>query len=457
MRSPFGKSMGSLLGLPEPARLQRPLGGYLAEPLKDQIVMVGCGAQSPLSTPVLRALQTCGARVAIDTRHAGLPTLKAAAHDAMVDLTGLGSAEQPQALIYDASGMRDVDDLQDLYAWAHPVVGKLARNAHVLLLTAPATADDGAKVAAVREGLTGFMRSLGKELGRRGTNVNLLRVAGKGAGLEGALRYFLTPHASFVSGQALDVGDPVTPVLDQPVVSLVDKVAVVTGAARGIGAAIAEALAREGARVFGVDRPQEEEQLNATMTRFGGQPLLVDVTAVDAAEQILEATGAVDAFVHNAGMTRDRTLKNMTPAQWDAVLELNLAAIMRIDERLLKGGLALGGRTVCIASINGIAGAAGQTNYATTKAGLIAYVAAQASVLAREGRAINAVAPGFIETQMTAQMPMMVREFGRRLNSFAQGGLPADVAEAVAFLASPYASGINGRTLRVCGQNLVGA
>jgi 3-oxoacyl-[acyl-carrier protein] reductase len=185
------------------------------------------------------------------------------------------------------------------------------------------------------------------------------------------------------------------------------------------------------------------------------------VTAPDAAQriasQIAPRFSGLDIVVHNAGVTRDKMLRNMPPHFWDMVLDINLGAILRINEGLLRQGLNAGARMVCISSIGGIAGNAGQTNYGSTKAGVIGYADAMAGTLARLGGAINAVAPGFIETQMTAQMPMGPREVGRRLNSLSQGGLPQDIAEAVAFLASPAASGINGATLRVCGQNFVGA
>ncbi len=161
--------------------------------------------------------------------------------------------------------------------------------------------------------------------------------------------------------------------------------------------------------------------------------------------------------VHNAGVTRDKMLRNMSPQFWDMVLNINLGAILRINEGLLAEGLNEGARIVCISSIGGIGGNAGQTNYASTKAGVIGYVDAMAPTLSDRGGAINAVAPGFIETQMTAAMPLAPREVGRRINSLSQGGMPQDIAEAVAFLASPAAGGVNGRTLRVCGQNWFGA
>src|SRR5205823_1037714 len=116
-----------------------------------------------------------------------------------------------------------------------------------------------------------------------------------------------------------------------------------------------------------------------------------------------------------------------------------------------------GGRIVCVSSISGIAGNAGQTNYSTSKAGVIGSVQTFAPLVAQRGVTINAVAPGFIETQMTAAMPIATREAGRRMNSMSQGGLPVDVAETVAWFASPGSGGVTGQVVRVCGQSLLGA
>jgi 3-oxoacyl-[acyl-carrier protein] reductase len=166
----------------------------------------------------------------------------------------------------------------------------------------------------------------------------------------------------------------------------------------------------------------------------------------------------VDVVVHNAGITRDRTLARMSAEEWDLVLDVNLSAQERMNDALLDGGaLREHGRIVCVSSISGIAGNAGQTNYATSKAGVIGMVGALAPVLAGHGGTINAVAPGFIETQMTARVPLALREAGRRMNSMSQGGLPVDVAEAIAWLADPSSSGLNGNVVRVCGQSLLGA
>jgi 3-oxoacyl-[acyl-carrier protein] reductase len=287
-------------------------------------------------------------------------------------------------------------------------------------------------------------------------------------GIEGALRFFLSPHSAFVTGQVLPVvgapkGVKITEFSEKP---LTGKLAVVTGAARGIGAAIAEVLAREGATVIGVDRPADESTLGATMSSIGGIACPLDITDADAGNKLAAVAagavankgGKIDIIVHNAGITRDKMMRNMAAHLWDMVLDVNLGAIVRCNDQLLAGdAFGANARIVCISSIGGIAGNAGQTNYAATKSAVIGYVDAMAKQLEGKGISINAIAPGFIETQMTAAIPVVTREVARRLSSLSQGGLPVDIAEAVTFMASPLAAGVNGATLRVCGQNLVGA
>jgi 3-oxoacyl-[acyl-carrier protein] reductase len=234
---------------------------------------------------------------------------------------------------------------------------------------------------------------------------------------------------------------------------LAGKVAVVTGASRGIGAAIAEVLARDGARVVCADVPAQGEDLAAVANSVGGTALQVDVTS-ERAPETLAGRGA-DIVIHNAGITRDRTLARMSEDEWDSVLAVNLESIERINDALLEAGDVR--RIVCVSSVSGIAGNRGQANYATSKAGVIGVVDALAPALAKRQGTINAVAPGFIETRMTAAMPLATREAGRRMNSLAQGGLPVDVAETIAWLASPGSAGVNGNVVRVCGQSLIGA
>ncbi|HVK65436.1 MAG TPA: SDR family oxidoreductase, partial [Polyangium sp.] len=152
----------------------------------------------------------------------------------------------------------------------------------------------------------------------------------------------------------------------------------------------------------------------------------------------------------------DKTIGRMSEKQWDEVLAVNLGAVVRTHEAL-EPLLREGGRVVCLSSIAGIAGNVGQSAYAASKAGILGLVAGLAPILAERGITVNAVAPGFIETRLTAAIPVAVREAGRRLAALGQGGLPEDVAEVITFLASPGAAGITGRTVRVCGGALIGA
>jgi 3-oxoacyl-[acyl-carrier protein] reductase len=240
------------------------------------------------------------------------------------------------------------------------------------------------------------------------------------------------------------------------------KIALVTGAARGIGEAIAEVLARDGAHVVGVDIPAQASELEAVTGPLGGSSLTVDITDSQAPAQIashlLDAHDGVDIVVHNAGVTRDKRLAGMREELWDMVLGINLIAPQRIDRELFdRKAVRHNGRVVCVSSISGIAGNAGQTNYSTSKAGVIGIVQTFAPVMAGEGVTLNAVAPGFIETQMTAAMPIPLREAGRRMNSMSQGGLPVDVAETIAWFANPASAGVTGNVVRVCGQSMIGA
>jgi len=190
--------------------------------------------------------------------------------------------------------------------------------------------------------------------------------------------------------------------------------------------------------------------------------LALDITAVNAPETIVsfcqQQGPSLHGIVHNAGITRDKTLSRMTSVQWDLLMQVNLGSAQRINEALLATELLdNGGKIVGVASISGIAGNPGQTNYGFSKSAVIGMVDSLAKPCAKRGITVNAVAPGFIETQMTAAIPFMTRQMGRRLSSLGQGGLPVDVAEVIGFFVSPQAAGINGNTLRVCGQSLLGA
>ena len=234
-----------------------------------------------------------------------------------------------------------------------------------------------------------------------------------------------------------------------------------TGAARGIGEAIARTLARDGATVLGLDIPPAEGDLKRVMAEIGGEVLLGDISSKEAPAMIsakLKEMGGGDIIVHNAGVTRDKTLANMPEHWWSMTIAINLSAEEHINNQLFADGtINNGGSIICVSSMNGIAGQVGQTNYAASKAGVIAYVQYMADELAKKNITINAVAPGFIETQMTDAIPFMTREVGRRLNSLSQGGKPVDVAETIAFFGNPASSGVTGNVVRICGQSLVGA
>jgi 3-oxoacyl-[acyl-carrier protein] reductase len=280
--------------------------------------------------------------------------------------------------------------------------------------------------------------------------------------VESTLRFLLSGRSAYVDGQVIRVGAAVPAAPDDWERPLAGKAALVTGAARGIGAAIAEVLAREGADVICLDVPAMGAELAETANRLRGTAYQLDITAEHApaalTEHVRERHGGVDVVVHNAGITRDKTLGRMSEDQWDAVLAVNLISQERLTAALLDAELLrLRGRIVCVASIGGIAGNRGQANYGASKAGVIGLVEALAPQLAKQQASINAVAPGFIETRMTAAMPVGTREAGRRMNSLSQGGLPVDVAETVAWLASPGSGGVNGTVVRVCGQSLIGA
>ncbi|MDT7843771.1 3-oxoacyl-ACP reductase [Streptomyces justiciae] len=366
-------------------------------------------------------------------------------------------AAPPAAVVLDATHVRDVEGLADVHAALHPVVRSVAASGRIVVLGAPPDPADHHQAAA-QQALEGFTRSLGKEIGR-GRTVNLVRLTDRAAA-ESTLRFLLSPKSAYVSGQVIEVAEDAGPDDVDWERPLAGRTALVTGAARGIGAAVAETLARDGARVVVLDVPQAEADARRLAERLGGEALALDITAADAGEQIAAALpDGLDVLVHNAGITRDRRLVNMPAERWSSVLEVNLASVLRTTDALLSSGtLGPGGRIVATASIAGLAGNAGQTNYGAGKAGVVGLVRSLAPrALAEHGVTVNAVAPGFIETKMTAAVPLLIREAGRRMNSLAQGGLPVDVAETTAWLAHPASGAVNGQVVRVCGQSLLGA
>lgn len=463
--SDLGKQVVRLLGLSAPATLRR---HDPDAPLAPAPVLVAGTAGGRLRGRVVEVLAAEGVEVHDLGEPAAADDLAPVLDEVLPGQVVPGEALQPgraHAIVLDATGLTSASEAGVLRAVLGPVVRRLGPSSRVVLLGAPVDASDDPRTAAVQQGLEAFTKSLAKEL-RDGGTAQLVRVAEGGEdGLPGVLRFLLSGRSAYVSGQVLTVA----PAADGAAAVPGDtrrphdgRVALVTGASRGIGEAIAEVLARDGAHVVCLDLPAAGDRLAAVANRIGGTTLQQDITAPDAgqriAEHLAERFGGVDVVVHNAGITRDKTLAGMDAAHWDAVVAVNLAAQEAIDDALLQARtLRRGGRIVSVASTSGIAGNRGQTNYALTKAGVIGRVRALAPVLAEHGATANAVAPGFIETDMTASMPVGVREVGRRLNALSQGGQPVDVAEAVSFLAAPDTGWVTGQTLRVCGLALVGA
>jgi 3-oxoacyl-[acyl-carrier protein] reductase len=460
------KTLGLPIPMPEP--LVRARGPWSALPFAKNKIVVGGAREPQLIDAIAQTLAEAGASTYFDgdagIAAAFVETSEAYARPARPDALLDGDAPV-HALVFDATSVKSVDGLRALYDFFHPRIGRLERSGRVVVLGRIGEASS-AEEEAVQGALSGFVRSTAKEIGRKGGTANTILVERGAESRVGAvLRWVLGPCAAFVSAQPLVVSSrakdaPKRNGKGVPFVQPLDgKVAIVTGAARGIGRATATVLAAEGAHVFVADRPEDGDETSRVARSIGGTPLLVDVTADDAAARITEAVGpkGVDILVHNAGVTRDKTLARMKPEHWDAVLAVSLGAAVRITGALEKNVLRDGGRVICLSSIAGIAGNVGQTNYGAAKAGLIGYVDALSKRLASRGITVNAIAPGFIETRMTAAIPVMIREAGRRLSALGQGGLPEDVAQAIMFLASPGAQGISGRTLRVCGGALIGA
>lgn len=428
---PFTRSLVRGIGMPTPQMLARASGAYELRPFEGLTAVAG---GQGTATQLLRdALQRAGA------------------------VEGQGPAA---IAVFDATGLQAITDLQQLYEFFHRQVPQLAANARVVVVSGlPEQATDSEQ-AALWRAVEGFTRSLAKEIGKRGATANLLYVEqGAEPRMEGPLRFFASPRSAYVDGQPVRItAVAAAPPCFLQTAPLAGKVALVTGAARGIGAATAQRLAQEGARVVCVDLPHEE--LDATASAIGGLALPADLTDAQAplqiAQQLRETFGGVDIIVHNAGVTRDKTVAKMQMLQWQQCLAVNLEAVIRLD-RALAPLLRDHARITCLSSIAGVAGNLGQTNYAAAKAGIMGYVAAEARRLAPRGICVNAIAPGYIETRMMLAVPFFFREFARRANSLSQGGVPLDAAELITFLSTPGAYGVSGQTIRVCGQNLIGA
>ncbi len=436
IRTGLGQLMAKNLGLPDPVELDRWTPG---DPLVDGTVVLGGSGRLDRS-------------LAASLKRLGITAVRTTADD-----------ERYRGLLFDASGITSSTELGQLTTFFTPLMRSLTTCARIVVVgTAPELVEGPERVA--QRALEGFTRSLGKEIGRGGT-VQLVYVApGAETALDSTLGFLLSPKSAYVSGQVVRVGvtgakkSVKVPSVEQP---LTGTVALVTGASRGIGEQIARVLHRDGATVLGIDVPQAASELQSLMKELDGDYLTLDITHSDAPQRIAHYAktnhGGVDTVIHNAGITRDRKLANMSADRWDSVIAVNLTAPELITRALLDAdAIRPNGRVIGVASIAGIAGNLGQTNYATSKAGVIGLVDSLAGELT-DGITANAVAPGFIETKMTAAVPFATREVGRRLNALSQGGLPVDVAETVAWFAHPGSTAVNGNVVRVCGLMMLGA
>ncbi|MGW3619711.1 3-oxoacyl-ACP reductase [Micromonospora arida] len=450
VQSAAGRALVKRLGLPDPPRLRR---HHPGDPLLAGPALLGAATGGRLAEPIAKILTAAGVELA----------------DPAADPSG-DTPQRYGALLFDATGITDSTELRQLYDFFHPQARAVLPSGRVIVLGTPPQECPTPREATAQRALEGLVRSIGKEFGR-GTTAQLVYVSGAddpahSAGtitsLESTVRFLLSGRSAYVSGQVIRVGGGAASVpadWDRP---LDGQVVLVTGAARGIGAALAKVLARDGAKVVALDIPAAGDALAAVANDIGGTAVQLDLTAPEAptrlAEHLASRHGRVDVVVHNAGITRDKTLGRMDADRWDQVIDVNLSSQERINDVLLERELIpAGGRIISVSSIAGIAGNRGQTNYATSKAGVIGLVDSLAPALRERGISVNAVAPGFIETRLTARIPLVVREAGRRMNSLAQGGLPVDVAETIGWLAWPASGAVSGNVVRVCGQSLLGA
>ena len=432
--NPASRKFLSAVGLPTPQPLARAEARWSPDPLASTRWSVGGGGMTPRIEALLEAM--------------GGTTIP----------NPDGVAEPLQGLIFDATDASSVEGLRALYDFFHPRIRSIGRCGRIVVVGRAGDAADTAEESASRAALVGFVKSVSKEMGRKGITANLVTLDPElNEGWEGPLRFLVDPRSAFVTGQSVRVGSAGRVGSWSEIHA--GRTVLVTGAARGIGEATARTFAAEGARVLCLDVPSASERLQALADELDGIALPLDITDPAAAQAIQDAAvGPLHSVVHNAGITRDKTLGKMDEALWDTTLEVNLGSVLRVTEALLDAqAIPSSGSIVLVSSIAGIAGNTGQTNYAASKAGVIGATRQWGRSLRPRGIAVNAVAPGFIETQMTRAIPFGIREAGRRLSNLNQGGLPIDVAETVVFLSSHAAAGMHGNVLRVCGGNLLGA
>ncbi len=452
-------SLGLPVPLPQP--LRRDPHPWTERPLQGRVITIG--GDGDLAEVLAETLTQAGADPYLTGGQSDVwdRAGEAWGRPARVLAPGEVPERRENAFVFDATALKTPADLRQLYDFFHPRIRGLAKCGRVIVIGRPHKDAKTALAGATQRALDGFVKSVGREVGRKGSTATFITVqVGAEQRLPAVLRFFLSDRAAYVSGQVIRVTKSIKKAEARQVRPLQGKVALVTGSARGIGAATARTLAREGAKVIVLDIPSAAAPASAVAAEVGGAVFLIDVTEEGAPARIAafvkERFGKLDILVNNAGITRDKTLAKMKPEWWDQTIGVNLIAVAGLTDAL-QPLMKSGGRVVCLSSIAGIAGNVGQTNYAASKAGVIGFVETLAPKMARKGIAVNAVAPGFIETRLTKAIPIATREVARRLANLSQGGLPQDVAEVLTFLSSPGACALNGQIVRVCGGNFVGA
>lgn len=333
---------------------------------------------------------------------------------------------------------------------------KLEKCGKLLLVGVPISNGNNEK-AIYQRGLSGITKSLAKEIGHKGQTVNLIRVSETEElrSLPLVISFLTSNRSAFISGQELQS------VQSGNNGTLKNSTCLVTGGAGGIGLATSKRLASEGANVIIVDIPMMKDRalhLLSDKVIFVGADLTNPQDIETLCDKVKTEFGSVDVLINNAGITRDRTLKKMSDEFWNKVIEVNLNAVINLSDSLLEQGLINeGGTIINTSSISGIAGNFGQTNYTATKAGVIEMARVYAKQLASKGITVNAIAPGYIQTDMVKTMPAMTRFMAERLTCLLQAGTTEDIAEGMAFLAHPGSRGINGQVLRICGGSFLGA
>ncbi len=330
INSSAGKKIMGALGVTVPTDLLR----YHAEQRSffSGALLFGAGNNAQLVDATLRNLRDSDASLALTTECA-------AQASAAVETT---VAERYQALVFDGSGLTDSLQLIQAYRFFNANIRKLRPSGRIVILGRPHMDCATPEAAATQRALEGLSRSLAKEVGSKGATAQLITVAeGAEANLDSSLRFILSPKSAYISGQVIKVRSAAVNETADWHKPLAGKIALVTGASRGIGAAIAETLARDGATVVGVDVVQMESELAKVMSRLNGQPVIADITSSDAPAKIAAAlikAGGADIVVHNAGVTRDKTIANMSEQFWQMTLDINLAAAQRITNELLSSG-----------------------------------------------------------------------------------------------------------------------